>query len=431
MRGAAVRRGVHPDRGTPVQPKERIPAAELRRRFSRGWAILAAVHAVILSTGVGLLWLLRGSGPARLWGIKVGAVLAFELLLPLARRRYVLDGENLQRMWGAANLLTLFRGLLVALLAGFLFAPRPEGAAAWLPALLFTTAAAVDFLDGWWARHTSSQTHLGSLLDMEFDAVGILLAVALTVQYRALPAPFLAVGVARYLFVAAAALRRRRGRPVHGLPPSYLRRRLAGFQMGVLAVILWPVAQPPATTIAEGLVGIPLLAGFLRDWLVVSGRLDPQDPGYRRVVSALRRAAYRWAPLALRTALVVAGVLAVGAFLRSGPAVPGPGNLAPALPWALLLALRLALIAALAAGWRTSPSALLLLLLEALRIFRSGADPAGLVVVACSLLLYVLGPGRFAAGPHSPQASDGPGRGGKARGGGEATGERKAPGGGP
>jgi CDP-diacylglycerol--glycerol-3-phosphate 3-phosphatidyltransferase len=401
--GSIVRPAGRDTAGSPV----RHPEEQTRRRFVRGWAVLAAVHLAVLATGLALLWVLRGPERVWPWGLEVGAVLAFELLLPLARRRQVLGGENLDRLWGAANRLTLLRGILIALLAGFLFAPRPAGAASWVPALLFTAAAAVDFLDGWCARRTGSQTRLGALLDVEFDALGILLALALAVQYGRLPAPFLGVGLARYLFVAAAALRRRRALPVLELPPSYLRRRLAGFQMGVLAVVLWPLAAPPATTLAEGLVAIPLLAGFLRDWLLVSGRLDPRSRAYRRALAAFGRVAYGWVPLVLRGALAAAGVLSVTAWLTSGTAFAGAGGSGAALSAALLPALRLALVGVLVAGWRTSPAALLLLLLEALRVFRAGADPLGLAVIAGSLLLYVLGPGPFAAGSRSTRSAGG------------------------
>jgi CDP-diacylglycerol--glycerol-3-phosphate 3-phosphatidyltransferase len=408
------------------------------RRFSRGWKLLGATHTAIVTGGFLLLSLAGTPGEAWRWAIKVGLVLSFELLLLLVRRRDVLSGENLERMWGAANLLTLFRGALVALLAGFLFTPRPAGPAAWLPAAIFTVGVAVDFLDGWWARRTASQTRMGSLLDVEFDALGILLAIALAVQYGRLPVPFLAVGAARYVFVAAIALRRRRGKPVAQLPPSYLRRRLAGFQMGVLAVLLWPIAVPPTTTIGEGLIGLPLLAGFVRDWLLVSGRLDPRDERYRRVLSALGRAAYRWLPLALRGALAAVAVLGLTAILSGGSiaapwlalprlasplapaplfngASPGtvlsilaqPGTHSPGLALVLLFALRYLFLGALVAGWKVSPAALALLVLEALRVFGNGLDAPGLVVVVAALLLYVLGPGPLAAATKTAGAKAG------------------------
>ncbi|MBN1835176.1 MAG: flippase-like domain-containing protein [Spirochaetales bacterium] len=359
------------------------------RRFLRGWAVVAAAHAAILAAGFALTAWRQSPAQAWPWLLKVGAVLAFQLLLPLLRRSAALSGENLDKLWGPANILTWVRGALVALLAGYLFAPEPEGWAAWAPALLFTLAVSLDFVDGWWARRTASQTRLGALLDLEFDALAVLLGVSLAVYHERLPLPFLAVGAARYLFVAGMALRRSRGLPLLELPPSYLRRRLAGFQMGVLAVLLWPIAAPPVTTVAEALVAVPLLAGFLRDWLLVSGRLDPQGPGYRRLLRASARAAYRWAPLLLRGLLAAAAVLGVIQAARPGAAVP------------LLSAARLLLQGMLVAGWSTAPAALLLLLLEGTRLFTAGADLPGLLTVACALLLYLVGPGPLSLRPRT------------------------------
>jgi len=397
------------------------PGSAERRRFLRGLAVAGAAHAAILAGGFVLLARLRSPAEAWPWVLKVGAALAFQLLLPLMRRRTVLSGENLDKLWGPANVLTMIRGALVALLAGFLFVPMPAGPAAWLPALLFTLSVTLDFVDGWLARRTASQTRLGALLDVEFDALAILLALGLAVHYGHLPLPFLAVGLARYLFVAGIAVRRRRGLAVMELPPSYLRRRLAGFQMGVLAVLLWPIAAPPATILAQALIAVPLLAGFGRDWLLVSGRLDPHAPGYRKLLEVSAGYAYRWAPLALRALLAASAVLSLVGYLNGGAAALGLPRLDPGVLAAVLAGVRFVLLGALVAGWKASPAALLLLLLEGARVFLAGADVTGLVVIACALLLYVLGPGPCslgypfaAAGRRSVSPPDG-GRGGLRR----------------
>lgn len=333
---------------------------------------------------------------ARVWALTVGAVLAFQLLLLLLNLPAVLSGANLHKLWGTANLMTLARGVLIALLAGFLLAPEPAGPAGWLPPLLYTLCAVLDLLDGWWARRTDAQTRMGALLDVELDALGILLALALAIQYRRLPPAFLVVGLARYLFAAALAVRRRAGLPVVELPPSYLRRRLAGFQMGVLAVLLWPIAAPPATTLGQALIGAPLLAGFVRDWLLATGRLDPEDPLYRRLLRVFGRIAYFWVPPLLRVLLASLTVLGLVGLFTGYPAVAGGSPAGPA-GW-LLTGSRLLLMAALVAGWQGSPAALLLLLLESFRVFRAGPGAGGLVVIACALLLYLLGTGPLSVG---------------------------------
>jgi hypothetical protein len=79
----------------------------------------------------------------------------------------------------------------------------------------------------------------------------------------------------------------------------------------MLSVLLWPVFAPPATTVAGILFGLPFGTIFLRDWLVCSGRIVPQNERYRAVRGLVKRVAQRWAPLVARAALV--GLLLFGA----------------------------------------------------------------------------------------------------------------------
>jgi CDP-diacylglycerol--glycerol-3-phosphate 3-phosphatidyltransferase len=293
----------------------------------------------------------------------------------------------------------------MALLAGYLFATRPGGILGWLPALLYTLLASLDFFDGYWARRTDTRTRMGELLDQEYDALGILIAVVLVIQWGHLPGAFIYIGVAKYLFSGGIAWRLRRGKTVHPLPPSFMRRRLAGFQMGILAVFLWPIARPPGTVLAELIVGVPLLIGFIRDWLLVSGTLDPQDPAYRTIKRKVYAAGADWVPLVARAAL--AAVLIQATIAAFQPAAHPASWIPAALPQAqflsaLYFAMRLLLLAVLVAGRLTSPTALVLLLLEGLRVFLSRLDPWGAVTIGSALLLYLFGPGPFRLVFHYP-----------------------------
>ena len=89
----------------------------------------------------------------------------------------------------------------LGLLAGFVFLPQPSGGLAWLPALLYTLAIMADYLDGYFARLTHHATVLGEILDIEFDALGILMATSLAVHYGQLPWWYLPIGLSRYLFL--------------------------------------------------------------------------------------------------------------------------------------------------------------------------------------------------------------------------------------
>ncbi|MCA9971157.1 MAG: CDP-alcohol phosphatidyltransferase family protein, partial [Anaerolineales bacterium] len=201
---------------------------------------------------------------------------------------------------GLGNGLTIFRGLAVALIAGFLFSPWPGGWLAWLPMLLYTTADVADFLDGYAARRQNHATALGAQLDMTFDGLGMLVVSLLAVWYGQLPAWYLLLGLARYLFLLGAWWRQRRGRPLHPLPPSTHRRVFAGFQMGFMSAVLWPILPPAGATIAGTLFAAATAASFLRDWLVTIGRLDPRGAGYRRAQGRLVWLARAALPLLLR-----------------------------------------------------------------------------------------------------------------------------------
>lgn len=190
---------------------------------------------------------------------------------------------------GPANRLTLLRGALIAATGGFLLFPAFDGVIGWLPALFYSVAAILDRVDGFVARRTKSTSLLGSELDTVFDALGLLVAPLLAVSYGKVHWSYLLVSVAYYLFQWGIHSRRSRALPVYPLAPSQLRRTLAGFQMGYVAVVLWPPLLAQVTVPAGFGFMVPLLLGFMVDWLVVSGRIRPEQPDtaafFRRLAS--------------------------------------------------------------------------------------------------------------------------------------------------
>jgi len=369
-----------------------------KRRFQSGLTVVGLIDLLILIVGFFLTYRYRDFRYGGIWVLKVAAVMVYQHLFLLRNREKILSGNNLDYLWGAANILSLARGMMIALLAGFLFTAKPAGIVGWLPAVLYTLLAVLDFFDGYWARKSNTPTRMGELLDQEYDALGILVAVVLVIQWGHLPVAFLYIGVAKYVFAGGIAWRSFRGRAVYPLPPSYMRRRLAGFQMGILAVFLWPIARPPGTILAELIIGVPLLLGFIRDWLLASGALDPEDPDYRKIKKTFYSAGRSWLPLIVRATLVAAAVqLGVTAFQPAAlPAAWIPAAIPRTeLATVLCAVARLLLLVVLIAGRFTSPSALLLLLLEGFRIFLSRLDPWGALIVSAALLLYLFGPGPF------------------------------------
>jgi CDP-diacylglycerol--glycerol-3-phosphate 3-phosphatidyltransferase len=174
---------------------------------------------------------------------------------------------------GAATRLTLLRGLLVSLTAGFTLIP-PVGAARWLPAVLYGTAALADRWDGAVARRLGEVTAMGAHLDGAMDALGLLSAPLVAVSWGRLPLWYLLLGAAYYLYQGAIEARRRLGLPLH---PERVRRNpltrvFAGLQMTLVAVALPPLVPLAVTTPAATLLMVPTLAFFVRDWLLITGR---------------------------------------------------------------------------------------------------------------------------------------------------------------
>lgn len=363
-------------------------------RFRRGMTLLAVTYiAILIAEWVALVAMFPAGDSlsrASLWALKTAAVLAWQFFVIIANRAVVTRGENLGHLWGWANRITLARGVLLALLAGYLFVPEPRGPAAWLPASIYAIAAMADFLDGFVARKTNTRTEMGAFMDGEFDGAGILLVMAVAVQYGRIPPAFVLVGLAKPLYAAGLLAHRKLGGQIHDIPPSYMRRRLAGFQMGVTAVILYPPVAPQLALLAESLVGFPFLVGFARDFLAASGRIDTQAPAYQKWKGRLGRFLFcrlppwlRFASLALALTRTVIAI------------VPGSSGL-DAL--AMVQILSLVLIGVVKSSGvtavATAVATAVFLAAELFAATQGRLDWAGIASTAVVLLLLILRPAR-------------------------------------
>jgi CDP-diacylglycerol--glycerol-3-phosphate 3-phosphatidyltransferase len=244
---------------------------------------------------------------ANQWLVQAALVIGIELWvvrrnLPKNHRR----GEiHLLPTLGMGNGLTLTRGLAYALMAGFLFAPRPGDWLAWAPAILYTLACFADFFDGYLARKTNHSTLLGEVLDIEFDGLGMLIGIGLAIQYGQLPFIYLLIGIARPLFVLGLQWRQRQGLPEYPMTPSSNRRLVAGVHMGFMMFVLWPVFTPPATTVAAIMFGMPIVLSFLRDWLVVIGWIDPTSARYQHLRRRSKTILFEVLPIIVRIGATV------------------------------------------------------------------------------------------------------------------------------
>jgi phosphatidylglycerophosphate synthase len=167
--------------------------------------------------------------------------------------------------FGAANQVTVARGVLVALLAGLIGERSDTGAPA-LAVALATTVAVLDGVDGWLARRTRMASGFGARFDMETDAALIMVLAVLAWQFGKAGVWILCCGLLRYAFVSMSLVLPWLRNP---LPPSDRRKAIAVVQMIALIVTLAPVVPVAmsAPVVAMGLAALSL--SFLVDiiWL--------------------------------------------------------------------------------------------------------------------------------------------------------------------
>jgi len=363
----------------------RVPSS-LRRQ-----ALLAA--ALLLCPWLATLFLyaplLRLHPPAVLTllpGLAAAIYLQLRLLSHLGSNHRIGEADRPFPTLGAANWITLLRGAAIVALAGFLpLAVQPVPALppdlVWAPGLIYLGVSLADLLDGFVARRQHRQTELGQRLDIETDAAGLLVALLVAVSLDRLPALTLLVGLAYYLYLFGIWWRRQRHLPLVALQSRPYARIIAGFQMGLVAMALLPLFNPPFTFIAAFLVMTPLLVGFGRDWLVVSCRL-PIDSNQRTALD--HRAGLvvtRFLPLVLRLLLLAGGIVTL---VQGAASLPHPVWL-----WAQGLCCLLA-----AVGWLGRSAALLLTLLLGcgLTSYGTGLPVLFLFGVAATLMLTGTGP---------------------------------------
>ncbi|ACM56123.1 CDP-alcohol phosphatidyltransferase family protein [Halorubrum lacusprofundi] len=251
--------------------------AEARRRRSVRVGVGVGLPLVAAVALVALLLRLFPVDATSQWGLFPAVVAGVCWAGQLWYVGYGLDPGRLtggfwRRLLGLANVVTLVRGALYAVVAGFVVVPS-ETALAWVPALCYGTGVALDKLDGIVARTVGRQTELGRRLDMAFDTFGFVVAPLVAVLWGLLPVWYLSISAARYVFRGAVWLRRVRGLPVGDLPDSDLGKYLAGVQMIFVTIALAPLAPTDLVWILAPVVLAPSLAVFTRDYLAVSGRI--------------------------------------------------------------------------------------------------------------------------------------------------------------
>lgn len=174
---------------------------------------------------------------------------------------------------GPANRVTLVRAVLIggvtALVADGLVHGGLQGARLTVLVVMASVALALDLVDGWVARRTGTESELGARLDMEMDALLVLVLSVLAAV--SLGVWVLVIGLMRYLFVLAGN---------HypwlcgSLPASRARKVVAAVQGVVLTAVCASVLPVAVATAAVIAALVTLLWSFGRDtlWLAAQPR---------------------------------------------------------------------------------------------------------------------------------------------------------------
>ena len=233
---------------------------------------LVGIFALLL-----LLGALDGTASLSGWGWLAGVASGVVIIVLLARG---LERQGMSGL-GPANRITLTRAMLVCGVAAFTVDSfsRPTPVRIFLT--LTVVALILDTVDGRVARLTRSTSPLGARFDMEVDA--FLILVLSVYVGRTIGAWVLAIGVARYVFVAARWLVPwMRGT----VPPRQWCKVVAAIQGVVLAAVAADVLSRPWAILLI-VASLALLAESFGREVWDLRRIDADRPSARKELSAV------------------------------------------------------------------------------------------------------------------------------------------------
>jgi phosphatidylglycerophosphate synthase len=155
---------------------------------------------------------------------------------------------------GPANRVTLVRAVLAGVVALLVVTAYAGSAPVAAIVLLSTVTLVLDGVDGWVARHTGTTSAFGARFDLEVDA--FLILVLSVYAARSVGPWVLAIGAARYVFVAA---RWRLAWMQGTVPPRNWCKVVAVVQGMALTTVAAGVLAPAAATVLL-VVALALLA---------------------------------------------------------------------------------------------------------------------------------------------------------------------------
>ncbi|HET6302296.1 CDP-alcohol phosphatidyltransferase family protein [Microbacterium sp.] len=199
--------------------------------------------------------------PLSPWGFGAGIayLVVSNLLLALGLRR-----RGAAR-FGQANIVTATRSVLVGLITAIVVSSFTAAVSTPLLVTLAAIALALDGIDGYVARRTSSESELGAQFDMEVDAF---LLLVLSVCCGPIVGWWvLAFGLMRYAFVAAGLVLPWMRET---LPPRFWRKAVTAI-CGIALTVVASRLLPEVVAAIVALAALALLVeSFARDvtWLV-------------------------------------------------------------------------------------------------------------------------------------------------------------------
>jgi phosphatidylglycerophosphate synthase len=193
------------------------------------------------------------------WAAGAGYLVVSTVLVSIAL------GRRGAERFGPANAVTATRSMLIGIVTAVVVTSFTQPVSTVFLIALSAPTLALDAVDGWVARRTGSASQLGARFDMEADA--FLLLVLSAYDVRIVGGWILAIGLMRYLFVAAGWLFPRMRAQ---LPPRYWRKVVTA-ACGIALVLVASGLLPSPFDVLAGAISLGLLVeSFGRDviWLI-------------------------------------------------------------------------------------------------------------------------------------------------------------------
>lgn len=185
------------------------------------------------------------------------------------------------RCFGIANTITCIRAVFTALLFGVVMIAyrfEPTSAELWYLVVIAVLTLSMDGLDGWLARKTQLSSEFGARFDMEIDALMIMVLTLLVWQSGITGGWILALGLMRYVFLAASTIVPALSQPLFS---STRRKVVCVIQVAALCLILSPLTQSWLANIIGIFALGSLVVSFAIDtiWLLLANEKTRHNTG--------------------------------------------------------------------------------------------------------------------------------------------------------